>query len=478
MRVFDSLLTIDVRQGLLLLKGRPIISNRHRPTGIPSRLSIAVPLLWIAYIVVLPFHRVWRLPWLELKLQPPEIVFLALAVAAVVAWWRRPSAWHFTLADIAVAAWLGATVMSLSLSAEPSGRDGVIETLVTAYLAALYAVTRIAATPRLLDDFSQWFGYCAATAAALGIAGAIAAWMSIPTQLATVSATPIPYLGHAPRAQAFTAGPQILASILLLAVPLFVGGRMTRGWRRRDVACVVLLVAGLAATISKTAICLAAALAVMWACGPSAGGNIRSLRHRWRLLTATLLVLSVAVLMVVGSQVMVTRQATVAAMSSAQLVGGQPLATFQWRGESWVVMPTTYAFNWRASLQAIARSWPIGVGPAGQPAFTMTLQREGTFPWSIWLTTPHSTYLGTLAERGVAGAAALVGMLVAGGLTIRRLLTGPIRLRWEAAAYAGAATGFLIEAITTDLLNCRHYWLLLAIMVARDAAITRPADRR
>jgi len=426
--------------------------------------------LWIAYLVVLPFHRVWRLPWLEWKLQPPEMVFLALAVAAVVAWWQRPSAWHVTLADFAVAAWLGATVISLSLSAEPSGRDGVIETLVTAYLAALYVVIRITATPRLLDDFSQWFGYAAATAAALGMAGTIAAWMSVPTQLATLAGTPIPYLGHAPRAQAFTAGPQMLASILLLAVPLFVAGRATRGWRRRDVACLVLLVVGLVATVSKTAMCLVAALAVMWACGPRAGDPSHARRRRLRVVTATLLSLGIAAVMVVGSQVVVTPLGSVATMSAAQLVGGQPLATFQWRDESWAVMPTTYAFNWRASLQAVSRAWPAGVGPAGQPAFTETLQREGTFPWSIWLTTPHSTYLGTAAERGAAGLAALMLMLVAAGLAIRRLLAGPIRLRWEAAAYAGAATGFLIEAITTDLLNCRHYWLLLAIVVARDAA--------
>ena len=48
-----------------------------------------------------------------------------------------------------------------------------------------------------------------------------------------------------------------------------------------------------------------------------------------------------------------------------------------------------------------------------------------------------------------------------------RLLAGPMPARWEAAAYAGAGTGFLIEAISTDLLNCRHYWLLLAVVVAR-----------
>ena len=107
------------------------------------------------------------------------------------------------------------------------------------------------------------------------------------------------------------------------------------------------------------------------------------------------------------------------------------------------------------------------MGPGGQSAFSSVLQREGRFPGTIWLITPHSTYLGTVAELGAAGLAALLLILVAGGLTINRLLADSARLRWEAAAYAGAGAAFLIKAISTDLLNCRHYWFLLAVMAAR-----------
>jgi O-antigen ligase len=168
---------------------------------------------------------------------------------------------------------------------------------------------------------------------------------------------------------------------------------------------------------------------------------------------------------------MVLRAASVPSLSAAQLVGGRPLASFRWREEAWVVMPTTYFFNKRASLQAIDHSWPSGVGPGGQPAFTARLQREGRFPGTIWLTTPHSSYLGAVAELGAAGFAALLLILVAGGMTINRLLAHSARLHWEAAAYAGAGAAFLIEAISTDLFNCRHYWFLFAVMAAKHASI-------
>jgi hypothetical protein len=155
-------------------------------------------------------------------------------------------------------------------------------------------------------------------------------------------------------------------------------------------------------------------------------------------------------------------------MIAAQLVAGRPLASFQWRNHTWVAMPTTYLFNKQASLMAIRQSWPVGVGPAGQEAFTADLQRTGRFPSTVFLTTPHSTYLKPVAELGAAGLAALLLILVAGGMTIRRLLAQSGWPRWEAAAYAGVGAAFLIEAISTDLLNCRHYWFLLAVIAARN----------
>lgn len=392
---------------------------------------------------------------------------MGLAAASAVLWWQGRVRWRFVIADAAVVAWLVANVLSCALATGFGAREALIETLGAAYLACLYATVRITATPQLLDRYGEWFGRSAAVAAAVGIAGSAAAWLGLSERLATEAATPIPYLGHAPRAQALTAGPQMLASILLLAIPLYVGSRLDRGWRRRDTALVALLVLGLASTVSKTAMCLVPALAVMWASGsrtrPGAG------RPRRRMWAAAAVSTVVAVLFFVGSHVMVVGEASVPGMIASQLVAGRPFATFERSGKSWAVIPTTYYFNKQASLLAIKQSWPVGVGPARQPAFTATLQRDQRFPASIWLTTPHSTYLGPVAELGAAGLVALVLILVAGGTMIRRLLDAPGERRWEAAAYAGAGTAFLIEALSTDLLNCRHYWWLLAVMAARLA---------
>jgi hypothetical protein len=44
---------------------------------------------------------------------------------------------------------------------------------------------------------------------------------------------------------------------------------------------------------------------------------------------------------------------------------------------------------------------------------------------------------------------------------------------WMAAAVCGIFAGVLLEASATDLMNCRHYWWLLAIVAARTCAPIR-----
>jgi hypothetical protein len=432
--------------------------------------SAAVATVWAAYVFALPFHRMWVLPWLGIKLQPPEVAFLGLAVVSVALWMRGRVKWRFAVADAAAVAWAVANLLALVWSSEPQGRGGFIETLGAAYVACLYIAVRVTATPHLLDCFGRWFGYSAAVAAALGIVGSVASYEGVPNRLATVASMPVPYIGHAARAQAFTAGPQMLASILVMAILLFVADRMQRGWRFRDRAAVLLLVVGLGATVSKTAMCLAAGASVMWASARRRQQGSRTRQAHMQVWMVVAISLIATFVFTLGSHVMALREAEIPRLSAIQLVAGRPLVSFRWGGEQWVLMPTTYLFNKKASVEAIRRSWPAGLGPDGQPAFTAGLQLAGRFPSTIWFITPHSTYLGTVAELGAAGLAALVLILFAGGMTIRRLLADSWPSRWEAAGYAGVGTAFLIEAISTDVLNCRHYWFLFAVMASRLVA--------
>jgi hypothetical protein len=438
--------------------------------------SAYVTVLWAAYLFLLPVHRVWSLPWFGTKLQPPELVLVVLAAVAVVWWWRGRVVWRPVAGDAAAGAWLLANfiaVVTLDGNLRFTDSRALTEALGAVSLVGLYTAVRLTATSRLLDRAGEWIGLAAVVAAALGLAGVALAWCGVPTRLATVVMTLVPYLENAPRAQAFTAGPQMLASILLLAGPLFVGNRLSHGWRRRDTAVILLIALALVATLSKSLLCAAAAAAVMWASGRSNVADGRSREGRRRAWLAAGVCAVVVVVYTAGSHLMLVRSANVERWRVGQVVAGQPVAAFGWSGDTWLLMPTTYLHNKEASLRAIEAAWPAGVGPGQQPAFTARLQRDGLIPTSVWMTTPHSTFLGPVAELGAAGLVALGLLLLAGGLGIRRLLRSTSLPRWEAAAYAGAGAAFLIEAISTDLLNCRHYWWLFAIIAARQASGSR-----
>lgn len=439
-----------------------------------SRRSPILAALWVTYLFVLPFHRVWTLPWLGTKLQPPELVFVGLVVCTVLSRWRERIRWRPVACDAAAAAWLVACVAStVTLHGRLRFGDSQVlaEALGGVSLVCLYGAVRLTATPDLMSRVGKWFGVSAAVAATLGLAGVFMAWSGAPTRLATIVMTLVPYVENGPRAQAFTAGPQMLASILLLAVPLFVASRLDDGWRRRDRAVLLLLLLGLVATMSKTALCVVPALAVMWAVGPRRQTDEPIGPARARVWLAAAIWCLVAVVFVAGSHLMLVRDAEVSRWTAGQVVAGAPLASFDWRGGRWLLMPTTYAYNKRASLLAIEASWPRGIGPAQLPAFTARLQQDGRMPASMWMTTPHSTYLGPVAELGAPGLMALTLLLLAGGGAMRRLIGASGLPGWEAAAYAGAGAAFLIEATSTDLMNCRHYWWLLAIVAARAAAL-------
>jgi hypothetical protein len=210
-------------------------------------------------------------------------------------------------------------------------------------------------------------------------------------------------------------------------------------------------------------LCLVAGLAVLFGRAVEAG------RPGARLGRSAAVWIIVASVFTVSSHTMLVRTSAIDGYRVAQLVAGQPLARLTWRGEGWALMPTTYVFNKLASWHAVTRRWPWGVGPAGQPASTETLRRERVYPAMITLTDPHSTYSGVAAELGVAGAAALLLLLGTVVVTLGRLARDRATPTWVIASYTGAGAAFLLEAIATDLMSCRHYWWLIAVVASRES---------
>ncbi len=79
-------------------------------------MSRGLTWLWALYIGTLPFHRVWTLPGLGTKLQPPELIFLALVLVAIVVYRHGEVRARLQAVDIAVVLWGFANLLALSMT--------------------------------------------------------------------------------------------------------------------------------------------------------------------------------------------------------------------------------------------------------------------------------------------------------------------------------------------------------------------------
>lgn len=370
--------------------------------------------------------------------------------------------------DWGVAGWATAAVASAMVFVAREGRlDAAVlrDVATTFYLAVLYLSVRVVADDAILEEAPGALVVSATVAAGLGVIGFGLSELGFDTRLAFAADAAYPYLGHAARARALTAHPNMLASILALALVLLFARATPRlgGGLRRLTAAVLLL--GLALTFSKTTVALAAGLIVVWALRRGRGSRL--LRTG-----VTSVWLAAAALFAAFSHFVILRgDAERARLEEAAIIAGDSLQSFDLAGSRYAVHPTNYFFNKRASQIAIERSWPWGIGPGRHPAFAGTLQREGLYPRTQLLGAPHSSYTGAAAELGLAGVLGLAAFL--GGLSLgirdalRRDATRPLGV-----AAAAVLAALLIEAIATDVMHFRHYtWL--AALVGSAAARSR-----
>jgi hypothetical protein len=395
---------------------------------LPARPEAAPPIerlltaLWAALVVSIPFQRMWTLPLVGEKLQPPEVAGAILIAAA--AWrllrTRQLPAPGWTDAG-AFAWWLSVTLATLV-----AARRGVeaaaspwLEWVGTTFLVLLYAALRCSATAarlRLLPVLLLWMGIAAAAAALAGFALALA---GRETRLAGTIV--FPYLGSVPRATGFTPAPAMVATLVVTgmfgwAAAADAGSRTSAAWVTR----IALLAASFVATQAKVAVALAGGLIAAGIAGRRQAGCPA------RLLSLALCALTAFYLL--ASHVVLLPAARRDALTAARYIG-EPFGSVAVAGREWLAAPSNYWFNKRASWIAVRETWPAGLGPGGHNAFVARLMREGRHPANLWAADPHSTYLGAAAELGVAGLAGVLAFGAALILDLRRVGRGQAPLR-------------------------------------------------
>lgn len=415
-------------------------------------------------MLALPFHAV---PGIG-SFQPSELFalpLLCLGLARLVSRGAPPG----SAVDLGVLAWLLAVATASLISLARLGRlDALVarELGIACYLGALYLAVRAVSRELELERVAAAFVVSGALAAGLGLLGSVGNELGLQTALAFPAGTSYPYLGAASRARAFTATPNMLADLAGLALLLLVAGAARLPARARTAAAVVGAL-GFTATLSKTALALPAAALIARRLGRPPGTTRRA---RVPALAAWL---ACAVAYAASAHfVLVRGEAERARLEAGVFVSGPPFARWDLGGERWSVHATNYFFNKRASLTAIERSWPYGIGPGRQPVLAETLRREGLYPAHQWAGSPHSSYTGALAEMGLAGGLGLGAFVAALLIGTRRALRGPARP--VAAAAAGFLAMLAIEALATDVMHFRQLAWVAALVATAQAS--EPGD--
>lgn len=130
--------------------------------------------------------------------------------------------------------------------------------------------------------------------------------------------------------------------------------------------------------------------------------------------------------------------------------------------ENWFLYGSNYLANKKSAIRAGLENLPFGVGAGQHNNYVEQLKKTGAYPKDFVHTDPHSTYTGTFGEVGLMGFLALMGLFFIIGKTLKQQLS-----EQPSSLVIGLTACFVvaaIEATSTDIMNFRHYWVLLAIL--------------
>lgn len=257
-----------------------------------------------------------------------------------------------------------------------------------------------------------------------------------------------PYFGNMARARGFLSTPTMMALLvgtgLLLKLPYYLEKRRNKAleW------LLVIDIIGLLMTSSKVILSVLAGVAL-----------ILMIK---KIISKALAISSIVVLtclLLISTHFLFYRQAP--GIDINPKVTGDLLFHFQ----GYDVYASSYLALKIGSLQAIADLFPLGTGYGCHFQYLENLISQGKFSAAIGSGNPHSVYTGLVAESGLPGLIFLCLLIFVLVKSFRKLfsVTGTANLNIT-CFLAGFFVFFGIEALCSDLLNQRYFWVVLGVL--------------
>ena len=394
------------------------------------------------------------LGFISLHISLPEIVFIILVPFTIIHIIRSGQKIWIDKIDLFVFGWLIATI----IVGWHAGFDSIIATEIikTAYLVVLYVVLKWTIKPVMIEKIVKVIILSSLVSALTGIIGFGLEYFGIATNLAIKR--PFPYLiEKVIQAKGFAPTPNMLASIIMIGIFFQIQTlSMTQiNSKGKDIMVLLIMLLGFSLTFSKTITCLFIGIILLLYLNYKL-----TCSYTWRLATRVS-VTGLFIIYMIGTHFIFVERNQDSGLLKGDYISGSVLI----ETDNYSVYPSQYWSLKEISFEAIHHSFPWGLGPGKFNGFAHEFKKNDINPTHVPHPDPHSTYLGTLAENGLLGLIAFSGIIYFVINYSRKILHNYSSNQFILACLPSIFIVIGIEAISTDVMNFRHAWVLLIFLV-------------
>ena len=383
----------------------------------------------------------------------PELVFFILCPLAVIRIKFSGEKLSIDGLDLFVFGWLLANIL-------PGWHSGfnsivVIEIIKTAYLVLLFMILKWTITPEMIEKIVKVIILSSLIAALTGVVGFGLRYIGIETFLAIKR--PYPYLIHVIQTQGFTSSPNMLASIIMIGILFQIHEIFSNKiFNIFNILILMILLIGFLLTFSKTIVCLLIGVALIWYFH-----NKSILSNTLQMITR-IVIAGLFIIYILGTHFIIVEKDQNSELLKGDYIAGSALIEI----DNYSMYPSQYWSLKEISLEAISQSFPWGLGPGKFNGFAHEFKKNDAYSTHVPYPDPHSTYLGTLSENGLLGLIALLGIIYFIVKYSRKILSNQSTNQYMFACLPSIFIVIGIEAVSTDVMHFRHYWIVLILLVA------------
>ncbi|MEO0042495.1 MAG: hypothetical protein RL329_1943 [Bacteroidota bacterium] len=426
--------------------------------------------LFAAYLIAIPSNAFLNLPHLGDKLQLPEILFLLISIVFGAYFGfsktiQELKNWHFTAIDKGILAFCAAVCCSCLVHCT---RASILEMIGLGYLMTFYLMMRLffQNTPyNILDFTTRFFLISGFIVAVVGLVGwFMATFLHIETLTARLYIN-YPYLGDVYRVFAFTSHPVMLASfmgvcLLVLGIKSRMNPKNLSHFEWIAFSCMSMVEI---LTFTKSIVALSACF--LWL--------IDSFFYKNHRLVPKIITVSVAMILIffvfmTHFIVIDTTKYDALPLEKRHFYHRSEAIPYVKIGNIYLIR-TTYTLLKQNAFKAFLQHPITGLGGGNFESFCGEQKVKGLYPNYLETFDPHSSYMGALSELGLLGFAALMYLVFGIFTTFRQVKKNSLLSeQWFILGLGSVLIFMASEAMVTDIMNFRHYWVFFAVLSIMD----------